>query len=439
MPGILVLATGIVSLLGILISKKMNVHSQGNGLQLVQIEEFWKNLQACITGIFQIINASPINKAVKALSIEGIVALLKIVFTIILIVMSFINVSKLFKKDQEIGIKQYLSILFPWNLFVMLFIDTRAGIGNTNSEYRYFLIGFVPLIILFIIQYSDWVHALQNKYSRAIMMSVILLPVIFLTYESDRDLTKYKKDTIYINNICDCMDKLDDSYDFESVFFVANFGPRMSDMCRNLDREHIYCTYSVTDGFVIKDYYQKYMDNFSHSKGNVVVIYAWDDIHSYFPPYIADNYTKIDTVNSWFGIYYSPVNLLDGIAGLPVNGTYRDYFYDYGYYQFGEITNNGAISITGNNDISVYSDPFVTSGGTYDVTLYYDTMYNQNEVIGTFEIFGENISYQTYLDAEDTHITLKDCNFDGKDISIKIIINEENICNLRYIEYSKKK
>lgn len=148
----LIAGSFMIFILGYILYNDFYTGVTRTGMSLTKIENYAVNFRACIAGIFQVLGAVT-SEEVQAMSPWGIVYCLKMGLVALIIIVFICNMRTLFCKTEELNIKKYLSLIFLFNFLLLLVADSRFS-DNTHIEYRYYIIGVVPLILLFGIQLS---------------------------------------------------------------------------------------------------------------------------------------------------------------------------------------------------------------------------------------------------------------------------------------------
>lgn len=276
-----------------------NVYGEASraDMYLTKLENFAVNFRACIAGIFQLFGGMPMDD-ISVMSIQGILYCLRIGFVLLLLVFWGINLPKLIKKNEQIDCSKFITFLFLFNFAVVVLSDTRYS-NNTTMEYRYYLIGSVPLIVLLGIQlskcYENW-----NVLQRNIIYLVGFGCLAFLLYGNNANVIENWDRSSYAVELCEYFNTLD----IESVFFVND--DKTSNVCRALDENHKYGTF-MTDTQTLKLSYCSYNASESGSyygAKNAIAIVKDTAMTDYMPEQIAQQYQKVGTIR-WFDIYTS--------------------------------------------------------------------------------------------------------------------------------------
>ncbi len=267
---------------GTLAGKIVGINARGNLMLLTKTENWQSNFHAVLLGIFQVLDSVP-SGDIAAVSAKGLLYLAKIFLILLLLTVCILQIKDIWKPADSIDAKRFLAFLFPWNLAILLFIDSRYSPSNLTIEYRYFLIGILPLMILLPMQIGKWMEN-ASVFCRRCVSLFICLGLLVLCAGSARNIWERREISLYVNDICSFIDSLD--METESVFFIPD--EETPEMCRLLDETRTYCSYNPEHGgLVVYDYYQSYIDRSSHGDKNLIFVYNWETPDMYLPAYIS--------------------------------------------------------------------------------------------------------------------------------------------------------
>lgn len=424
-------------LCGTLTSKFLEIQARGNLMLLTKAENWEINLHAVFLGIFQVLESIPTGD-VAAISVKGIVSLAKVFLTLLLLAACIFQMKSLFRLSARITPERFLSILFPWNLSILLFLDTRYSPSNLTIEYRYYLIAFIPLMLLLPMQLGQWMEHANRLWHRSISVFICLF-LSLLCLGSFRNVWERREISLYVNDICTYINSLEPEAD--SVFFIPD--EETPEMCRLLDSSRTYCGYNPENGgLVVYDYYQAYIDRASHGDKNFLLVYNWETPDMYLPSYISSRYEKVGSVR-WYDIYYSPVNLFDSMSGFPCPGAEDsiDYFFSPGYVSNPSaafINDEGELEVTGDGQETVNNTSFLPASGSYCIELSYEETsgLQAGTPIGILQICNPNGAVASaQLFAGQGSVLIDECTADDEVLSLHITISEGISCRLKSLHF----
>lgn len=291
------LGSFLVFLVGNILHQKYYGLTSRFNMRLTKIENYAINFRACVRGIFDLFGAT-ISDDIEVLSINGIWYCLKMAFVVLLVFVWLYNLRLLFQKHDEGRIKEFLAVLPLFNFLVLLMADSRYG-TNTNIEYRYYLIGAVPMLLLLGIQIDEWCRSI-NEFQQNTVSIVLLLALAVLMGGNNKYVIDHWDRTSYAVDLCDYFNTLD----IESVFFVDD--PDTSHICKGIDGNHRYGTF-MSDTQTLEAGFCSYQDSAHGSyygNKNAMAVFIHSVPGDYMPAEIAQHYQKVATVR-WFDIYVS--------------------------------------------------------------------------------------------------------------------------------------
>jgi hypothetical protein len=267
-------------------------------MKLTKLDNLAVNFRGCIAGLFQVFGAVP-SEDVKAMSMQGILYCLRIGVVILLLLAFAAGLKKLFRRTGNPSfVSGSLTVLFLFNFLIVLISDTRYS-GNTNIEYRYLLIGMVPLILLPGIVLQEKSMA-WNPFQNTCVFIVLFLASAMLLAGNDKMIIKNWDRSGYAVELSDYFQ----TQDLESVFFIDD--PDTMDFCRAIDGSHKYGWFNSADQkleLTFCSYNAAQYGNFFGSRNAIAVINLYGkQLSDYLPQEIAQHYTKTGSVE-WFDIY----------------------------------------------------------------------------------------------------------------------------------------
>lgn len=286
-----------VFIVGCMLHQKYYGLTSRFNMKLTKIENYAINFRACVRGIFDLFGAT-ISDDIEVLTINGIWYCLKMAFVVLLVFVWLYNLRFLFQKHEKGMIREILAILPLFNFLVLLMADSRYG-TNTNIEYRYYLIGAVPMLLLLGIQIDEWCTSM-NVFQKNTVAVVLLAALAVLMGGNNKYVIDHWDRTSYAVELCDYFNTLD----IESVFFVDD--PDTSHICKGIDGNHKYGTF-MSDTQTLEVGFCSYLDSAHGSfygNKNALAVFIYSVPEDYMPAEIAQHYQKVATVR-WFDIYVS--------------------------------------------------------------------------------------------------------------------------------------
>ena len=271
----------------------------GSSTKITRSDEFILNFQTVIAGLFEILGCAPICSDVDVFSLTGLVYLLKAILTLgILFSVVYVQIRFIRRNEERYRNLFLLSSVLPWNFFIFVFSDTRYMRTNTNMEYRYYLMAFVPAIILTGIMLEKYI-----RYSSVSVASFVLLFIVVLTLGCDGKVPKFRENSDDVYELKESINNL--PVDVGSVFFVGDDDtPRKM---RLIDETRTYCVIYDDGTFGTTDNYLNYNSKFSQK--NCILWLKNTTSAENLKRKVLSTYRKIETTKQ-FDIYYSDTNTL---------------------------------------------------------------------------------------------------------------------------------
>lgn len=293
----LIAVTFVIFAAGYLLHTRYYTGVSRTHMLLTKTENYAINLRACVAGIFQVFGALT-SEDIEALSPWGIVYCLKIGFVMLVLAVLLYHTVRIFRKNDALDVSKYMAIVFLFNFLLLVVTDCRYT-GNTHIEYRYYLIGAVPLLVLTGIQSEEWVDRCDPVRRKILTACIWLFLAVILAGNHKNVADKWDR-TTYAVEFCDYVKNLD----VESVIFIND--SESAKICKGIDHDHKYGAYMTeTQSFDLSicSYYQSASGAFYGNK-NILAVIEGNDLAALLPAEIAAHYEKIGSVR-WFDIYYS--------------------------------------------------------------------------------------------------------------------------------------
>lgn len=236
----------VLYLVGLICHLKLQIDAKGNSMTLCSLNGIKENVQSVFWGIFELFKAVTYQENVRVLSYTGIGIIIRIVFTIALLIVAVCIFRDL---KRHISLMRILCLsVFIWNLFILCICETRYG-AIEGSEFRYHLIGVIPVFII-VASYIKK-EILVNKYLKMVFY-LFLLSINLITMKEDLDYEPYK--VAGLQEICDYVES---NESIHTVYFLNDTDN--AEVCRLLNQgEHTYLTIKEDGEIKVNDYYQRF-------------------------------------------------------------------------------------------------------------------------------------------------------------------------------------
>ncbi len=263
----------VTILTGILINNHLMGGARGQSMVIANVYSLLANVTSCFWGIFELMGAATTMETLPVLSLQGIILLLKLALTLFILGSGIYALYICMKKRGDFRLLLLLA-LPVWNYFVLNITYTRAG--SPTYEYRYHLIGMIPLMCVASVMMwknlekcntgQKWILSLF-LFSLLLMVNIAAYGNLFTREEQNSEL---KELTSYCSTL-----------DTEIVYLYD--GTNDSDICRALDDSVPYICLLDNGITWTYDYYQKYVNAPMQTKNMIIVIDSsrtlWEDNH----------------------------------------------------------------------------------------------------------------------------------------------------------------
>jgi len=248
----LVAITSVVAvLIGLILNNVIMDGAVGNRMTLCSIYDILNNVTSCFFGIFELFGGAAYSADVSVLSLKGISIILKIGFTLVVLVCAFIGLMKVIKKKSDLRSVLLLAV-FGWNMFVLCI--TNTSYGASTYEYRYHLVGMIPLLFIAgellveFLEYHKGVTCLIFStigVGAVLMLNVVSFKEVYTAEDSYADL---KELTAYVEEL-----------DVEYAYLYNESSE--AEICRLLSQDDTTWLYVTPGGLtLVYDYYEKYVE-----------------------------------------------------------------------------------------------------------------------------------------------------------------------------------
>lgn len=232
------------------------------GMELCNFFLLLNNISSTFFGLFELFGGTTTSYDMMVLSYEGIVVLSRIVLVLALLICGVIAVARCIKQKADLRTLLLISV-FVWNYFILNVVYTKAG--SETTEFRYHLMGAIPLICVTCIILLDGISKL-NVIQQGILYAAGCAVLVFLSGTGFYTVLTYEDpatDLKELTEYCSSLD-VDHAYMYQSSY--------ASDICRILDLETQYIPL-VHDGTTsIANYYNYYYDAPPQPLNSIVIV-----------------------------------------------------------------------------------------------------------------------------------------------------------------------
>jgi len=235
--------------LGLIANARLAAGAKGNSMTLCSVmEELGENISACLLGMFELFGGAAYEN-VPVMSFEGIKVLLHMGFVVLVLLGGYLLAGQVLKRKARL-LSCILLMIFLWNTFILCVCNTRYG--SPTYEYRYHLVGMIPLLCGAVIVLLQWYENETKTWKRGIAAAVILL-LGTLNLTSYKGVFSHENDVGNYQQICDYAA----AENLNTVYFLYDSTP--SEICRLLDHDNaIYLALDGEGKTIVYDYYSTY-------------------------------------------------------------------------------------------------------------------------------------------------------------------------------------
>lgn len=257
---IYVIASVVAIVAGFVGTRAVGVSLYGNGMMLCNIYDLPDNITAMILGIFELFKGVGYED-VTILSAQGIHKVLRVLFTLFLLSTFFISVYRWIKGKLDF-ISQILISIFIWNCFVLSLTKATNYLGT--SEYRYHLIGVIPLLIVFArMLYDD----LPRVLDRRVAVAFITVMLAYLNISSFGIFYTAKNPNTDLEDLCSYLETVDS----DNIYFLNDI--YKAEICQLIDEtDSEYLNVDFDGNVVVRDYYDFYNHQQIDTNNTVLIV-----------------------------------------------------------------------------------------------------------------------------------------------------------------------
>lgn len=395
------------TLLGVASQKLLGVQTSISSMKLNSLETLGANAANCIIGFFRLFGAVP-KESTPVFSAEGIACLLRMGLAggVLALCLWFTVKALNGTLPRELAPAGYLAVIFWWNLAVLLLTDTRYG--DPYFEYRYHLMGAVPLLVLAAFAAPTLVRQPLRLRRAGAAAGTVALAALILVVDVQAVGSIWKADgTIGENGpqreICGVINTMD----VEDVIVADGSGT--AEICGALDPTRRYITLMDTElqGQLLNTWDGRLTDTdgYSYDKPAAVVCLMDGGLEK-LPDYLAEQCVEVGRASGYLILRTEGAPLADGAVGMAFGDAAVDY------------PNSAWYTYTGEVDASrcLHTDP---AGGTVmrsagltlhtetDITLFCTTD-SGAETVGKVQLWqGETLLAEAPVPGGEAAVTLR--------------------------------
>lgn len=417
------------ALAGFGLNAALDIPTRGNAMTLVTADKLWDNAGRCLAAFFRLFGAAP-GQTVEVLSADGVSALLRMLLAAALVA----GVLFLPRAMRAGGVLPegavFLGAIFWWNLVVLLLTDTTYG--DPFFEYRYHLMGAVPLLLLLALWAQRWPMLRPARLRVAAALGGSLLAVVLVVF-CDADALKAidastQNEAQYA--LCEAVEQMDG---VEDVFVEYNAGG--AEICAALDGDHRYIIY-MADMYSTLTYdgYLADTDATAYQGPALLALPAGAKLEDNIQSYLTGQFQFVSTAGGYDLYRCDTAPLLDGAVGLAFGTEGLDYCDSYEYQYAGTMDERRHL-LTDSAGGTVVERAGLELCRTASITLEYTVTAGEGQV-GSLELWqdGKRLA-SAPLESGGSSAVLTDLPA-GENYTLRVVMNPDTAADLGVIRFA---
>lgn len=303
----LLVSTFIVYAPGMLFHGRLLPGHDRNHMHLALLDRVISNVEATFLGLFQAFGATT-GEPVEIMSPQGIWLCCKILFVVVLLISWLVSLQAIVHKSPPLQTNvadsvrsaagTLLSTQFTLVIVILLLADTRYS-GNLLMEYRYHLIGIVPLIVLSGIVLDTTLNRLRHP-KKAVALSITVLFCMLIVLGNMVYTFRHRDRSGYLTEMREYFHTLN----VESVIFINDQND--ADICRGLDPMIKYGNFQTDTQTLSLSYNSFYASTTGawYGNRNALVLVEGQTLSDLLPEVIASQYQYAGKTK-WMDVYVS--------------------------------------------------------------------------------------------------------------------------------------
>ena len=316
----------VLTLAGMTLQSRLGIVTNATSMTFNTLDTLRDNAVNCVIAFFRLFGLVP-GAPVTVFSPQGISLLVRLaaVGGALAVCLWFTVRALGGKLPPALRPGRYLAAIFWWNLGVLLLTNTRYG--DPYFEYRYHLMGAVPVLVLAALAAPALAVRPVRLHRAAVAGGTVLMVALALVVNRDGVKAIWQEDgTFGVNGpereICGIVNALD----VEDVIITAGSGT--TEICGALDPTRRYITLNSTEegnmALLTWDGYYTDTDGLSYDKPAAVVCTIEEGVES-LPAYLANQCVEVGRTSQYIVLRTTGAPLVDGMTGLPNGDEGVDY------------------------------------------------------------------------------------------------------------------
>ena len=285
----LMICSGVFTLLGWKINTMLMGGAVGNRMTLCSVHQMLASISTCFFGMFELYGGATESFELQVLSVKGIQVLAKCMLVLVMLIAGIYEAKNIlcspkyliqetasFRTSEDnpwnnsIPWKKSISLrtllllsVFIWNVFVLIISFPRGG--SSTYEYRYHLIGMLPLMCVTCIFLIGRIRNLQTKQQNW-LYAAGYVAILFLCAVSYKELFSKEEQHADLKEFCSYVSELDAEY----IYLFD--GSNDADICRVIDETSNYICLLDNGRTWAYNYYNYYVDAPMQTNNVVVAV-----------------------------------------------------------------------------------------------------------------------------------------------------------------------
>lgn len=302
---VLILSTVLLTAAGWYINMKLMVPSgsfrgensgaSGNSMTFCSVHQLLSSISHCFWGMFELYGGATESFELRILSGQGISLLAKCCLVVGLLISGIVCIAKCVKQKGNLRILLLISSFF-WNVFVLMISYPRGG--SATYEYRYHLIGMLPLMCAAVSLLIEGIQKLRKE-QQICLYAAGCLAILFLGGVSYKELYSRGEQNAALKELCTYVKDSDVEY----VYLFNNIND--AELCRAIDENNSYICLLEEGVTYAYDYYMDYVNGPIQTTNAIVVVR--DDYYQFGDSFEIGGYMlqKFDSVANQSLYYFS--------------------------------------------------------------------------------------------------------------------------------------
>lgn len=246
----LILSSAVLMVAGWRINMALMGGARGNAMTFCSVYQLLASVSSGFFAMFELYGATTESYGLQVLSGQGIALLAKCFLVIGMLVSGVSGIAQCIKKKGNLRFFLLISV-FLWNTLVLIISFPRGG--SSTYEYRYHLIGMIPLMCAACAFLLEVIQKLRKE-QQICLYTAGLLAVLFLCGVSYKELYSRGEQNADLKEFCGYVRNLD----AEHVYLFN--GSNDADICRVIDEDTSYICLLDNGITWAYDYYKQYVD-----------------------------------------------------------------------------------------------------------------------------------------------------------------------------------